>query len=138
MRHVLVDTNVLLDVWLRREAGASAAVIKAGAEGILRLYVTPVILANTHYFLAQMNKKEAARSCDAFLDIAKVVSQPGDTLRQAFQSAWADTEDAMHYFAAIKHDPRIGHLVTNNVKHFKLASGLEVLSPEGFVSKYFQ
>jgi hypothetical protein len=50
MKHVLVDANVMLDVWLRSEAGASAAVIKAGAEGIIHRYVTPVILANTHYF----------------------------------------------------------------------------------------
>ncbi len=138
MKHVLVDANVMLDVWLRGEAGASAAVIKAGAEGIIHLYVTPVILANTHYFLAQLNKSNAARSCAAFLDIAAVLPQPSDTLRQAFLSGWTDTEDAMHYFAALNHAPRIGYLVTNNVKHFKAATELTVMTPAAFVAKYLK
>lgn len=48
MNHVLVDTNVLLDVWLRNDQGASAEVMMAASEGRIRAYVTPVILANTH------------------------------------------------------------------------------------------
>lgn len=138
MKHVLVDANILLDVWLRGQAGASAAVIGAGAEGIIQLYVTPVILANTHYFLAQLNKRDAARSCAAFLDIAYVLPQPSGTLRQAFMSAWTDTEDAMHYFAALEHTPRMDCLVTNNVKHYKAATEIAILTPAAFVAKHLK
>jgi hypothetical protein len=138
MKHVLVDANILLDVWLRGQAGASAAVISAGAEGIIQLYVTPVILANTHYFLAQLNKRDAARSCAAFLDIASVLPQPSGTMRQAFESGWTDTEDAMHYYAALAHTPRIYCLVSNNVKHYKGATEIAIMTPATFVAKHLK
>lgn len=80
MMHVLLDTNVLLDVLLRNDVDASAQVLAAGADGAVQLYATPVILANTHYFLAQLNKQDAAATCDSLLDFISVIPQTGGTM----------------------------------------------------------
>jgi len=138
MKHVLVDTNVLLDVLLRKENQASARILAAGSDGTVRLYMTPVILANTHYFLSRLNRDQAASTCDSLLDFIALVAQSGDSMRLAFRSGWTDVEDAMQYFAARRHLPRISCMVTNNVKHFKLAHGMEVLSPAEFCSKHLE
>lgn len=138
MKHVLLDTNVLLDVLLRKDDGASARVLEAGANGSIRLYVTPVIMANTHYFLAQLNKHQAAATCDSLLDFISVIPQTGGALRLAFRSGWTDVEDAMQFFAGQRHVPRITCLVSNNGKHFKQVQGMEVLAPADFVHAHLQ
>lgn len=138
MKHVLLDTNVLLDVLLRKDVDASARVLAAGADGAVQLYATPVILANTHYFLAQLNKQDAAATCDSLLDFISVIPQTGGAMRLAFRSGWTDVEDAMHYFAGQQHAPRITCIVTNNGRHFKQARGMEVLAPAEFVRKHLK
>lgn len=83
--------------------------------------------------MAQLDKAQAAKRCDAILDVATVIPQQAGALREAFRSGWADVEDAMHYFAAKQHMPYIQYLVSRNTKDFKAASGIAVLNPADFV-----
>ena len=135
MIRALIDTNIPLNVWLHDPASprpmslASAAVLAAAADGEMTAYLTPTIFANAVYFANRvLGKRKAIALGNDLLDITKVIGQDGEVLRKAMNAGWTDLEDAMQYHAATA-DPDIKIICTTNVRHFKLAKGVKVLTP---------
>ena len=134
MTHVLLDTNVPLNMWLapatpRPMVVDSALVMDAAATGRIIAYITPTIFSNVFYFLRkELGQARAIALGDDLLVQTAMLAQDGATFRKAMASGWADVEDAAQYFAA-KADPRLTHICTTNGKHFRGAKGITVLSP---------
>jgi hypothetical protein len=134
--HVLVDSDVALNVYLhgvpghtRQQPMESAQVIAASVRGRIHAYLTPTAYSNTYYIMHKvLSLADTNASAADLLSAMDILGQDERTFRQALASGWADVEDAGQYFAA-KSDPRITHLCTTNVRHFKKATGIKVVTP---------
>lgn len=136
MMHVLLDSDVLLNVYLQNVLGharpqstESAEVIASAVRGRIMAYLTPTAYSNVYYILRKSFTVSKANSM-AFdlLDAVNIIGQDEIIFRNALESGWADVEDAGQYFAA-KADPRITHLCTTNHKHYKASKGIAIVSP---------
>ncbi|HQV39741.1 MAG: hypothetical protein IPO60_06690 [Flavobacteriales bacterium] len=135
MLRVLLDTNVPLNVWLhssttpRPMSMESGLVIAAAADGGLEAFLTPTSFSNAFYFLRKhLGRAKAIECATDLLDFTAIIQQGEDIFRKALQSGWTDLEDAQQYHAALM-QPRITHICTSNVKHYKAATGIKVVSP---------
>jgi len=130
MRHFFLDTNVVFDYLGRREPnGALAmALFQAAYEGKVMLYVASLSFSHVFYTLRKQVGAVVAR--DALRKLARlvrVVAVDEAVVQQALDSAFADVEDAMQYFAAAS-VPSVEVIVTGDPKGFREGS-LKLLSP---------
>ncbi|HEV7301805.1 MAG TPA: PIN domain-containing protein [Tepidisphaeraceae bacterium] len=130
---VLLDTNVLLDVLLRRQPFLEPAVnvwaaLETGrADGV----VAAISVNNVYYVIAKTRDRAVAREAvDILLKAFPIAAVDGDILTKAFASPLVDYEDAIQAFAG----ERFGatHVIRRDPDGF--AGGpLRVLSPTEFL-----
>lgn len=134
MKTVLLDINVLLDVFLERPAvyTASAEVLSlcdnAKTKGFVCANSYPVL----HYFLRKhMPGKQAINVLSKLRGITHVAPVDQKVIDLALASDFTDFEDAVQYYSALR--TKADALVTRNQKDFKRAT-LPVLSPEEYLA----
>lgn len=117
---LLVDTNVVLDVVLRREEWAMeaaellAAIEKGTAEG----YLAGHSITTVHSVVSRARDEGTARQAVSdLLDILEVVPASDAVFRRALTLPMRDYEDAVQVACALK----VGAdaIVTRNVKDFE-------------------
>jgi len=125
---VLLDTDVLLDVALRRAAffEGSAAVMDWAEREPGRAAVAWHSLSNIAY-LVRPSARQFIRDLLHFVEVASVSTNEA---RQALDLAMSDLEDAMQVSAAISF--RAAFVVTRNLRHYR-RSPITAISPERFV-----
>lgn len=129
MRHFFLDTNVVFDYLGRREPNAAAAValFQAAYEGRAMLYVASLSFSHVFYTLRkQVGAVVAREALRKLARLIRVVAIDEAVVQQALNSAFADVEDAMQYFAAASR-PEIEAIVTGDPKGFK-EGNLRVIS----------
>jgi predicted nucleic acid-binding protein len=126
---VLLDTDVLLDVALRRDRffEASAAVVGWAEREPGRAAVAWHSLPNIAY-LVQPDPRGFIRDLLRFVEVAPVTTHEA---RQALDLPMADFEDALQVAAAISFRARF--VVTRNLRHYR-RSPVTAISPERFVA----
>ena len=131
---ILVDTNVVLDVWLCRKPHyiKSATVLDYVAKRKVVGYLCPTNVTTLHY----LSKKElgdtaAKELISSLLSIFEIQELSKTELRMALSSKITDYEDAVleSISAAIK----VASIVTRNTKDFK-KSVIPAIAPEEFLS----
>lgn len=135
MIHVLLDTNILLNIWLhgpdspRPMATESARVFAAAADGLLNAYITPSTFTTAYYFLKKRfpRPKSISLATD-ILDVTALIPQDELIFRKALNNGWSDVEDAAQYEAALMW-PSITLICTSDVKHYKKATGMKIVDP---------
>jgi predicted nucleic acid-binding protein len=132
MRRVLYDTNILLDVTLKREPylSASAAALDAVGQGQVEGYVAGHAITTLFYMLQK--QLGAAKSRQVLTDLLTKmrVAPVSDTgVRQALSGPFKDFEDAVTHAAA--QEARVSIIVTRNVGDFAKGTIPAVL-PEVF------
>lgn len=126
---VLLDTNVVLDVLLRRgEWLADAeAVWQATAEGRLTACITASSLTDIYYISRRLasvsSARQVVRRC---LDCLELLPVDGEMLEQAYALETADFEDALQIAAAMR--GRLDAIVTRDPSGFT-ESPVSVLLP---------
>lgn len=132
---IFADTNVFLDALLERNATNACKQILVLAEKMsLRIYTSPSCLLTIVYFL-QKSGMPTKSVCDSVADLLKLFSlQPTiqEDFNAAINSGFTDLEDGVLYQTALR-IKGIDYFVTSNVKDFKKASGLTVISPVNFM-----
>lgn len=99
---VLIDTNILLDLVLKREPwdadarDLTAAVVLDRLEG----YIAAHAVTTVHYFAAKRDRTRARDAVRDLLDAFAVAPVGGDELREALAPGISDYEDAVHVAAA--------------------------------------
>jgi predicted nucleic acid-binding protein len=131
---VLIDTNILLDVALKREPfyqASALALTKARGSGDTLLCATSV--TTLHYFLRQKKGEAGARSfLDQCLNAMTVAKVEKSTLQAALRSPMTDFEDGVIAHAA---QACAAHLIlTRNPKDFSKSPVL-ALSPEEYLEQ---
>jgi len=118
--NILFDTNVILDVLLKRELFVNNAVklFNAAEESIINGFICANSVSTVAYLLQRhKDKKFAAKNIELLLELFDVSPVNRITIKDALLSDFNDFEDAIIYNSAL-HVNADG-IVTRNVKGFK-------------------
>lgn len=132
MKKIFIDTNILLDVALKRSSFMqnSARIWVDCENGKVKGYISAISLNNMHFIMTKLVGKpqalEAVRIC---MSIFTVVPLDKKILRLAVELPHKDFEDAIQLFSAtqIKADC----IVTRDANHFP-NDYLPILSPVAY------
>lgn len=131
---ILVDTNVILDVLLKREPFYidSAKVWTYVSEELTEGFIAGITVNNLYYIVKKLKSVEvAAEFVDQLLDDFNVVWLTKDILKQARTIPDLDYEDLIQYFSAVHQGCDV--LVTRNKSDFPTI-GLKIMLPKEFIS----
>jgi predicted nucleic acid-binding protein len=130
---ILLDTNVVLDIALKRHPFYEAAVevFEASNFDTVHLFITASIATDLYYILRKEKDHETAI---AFItDLLKCMDAckvDKGTLLEAIGSGFPDFEDAVQNFAAV--ESAVEMILSRNKNDFG-SSSLRVLTPDEFV-----
>jgi len=130
MKHVFIDTNVLIDFLAdRRPLSLDAArLFELTSNGRLRIYISAISYNNIYYILRQSLAFDATLGLLSDLeDMTQVVDVTGDIIRRSLKTDFKDYEDAIQYYCALN-VINLDFLITRNTKDFK-KSAVPVLTP---------
>ena len=134
--NVFLDTNVLMDVLLKRRpfVAESQKVWFLAERGKVRGMVAALSFPNIYYIIRKIRGADAALSMMTMLrDTFTPVPLDEQILNQAIDAGFPDFEDAIQYFSALRADAEC--LLTRNPDHFP-RSRLRVLSPTEFLAAH--
>jgi len=135
---IFFDTNVVLDVYLKREASTgSKHMLKVAVEADCSIFVAWHTAATAYYIFHARSKLPDAKCREHLLDLitrAEVVPSGTPELEHALSLEMRDFEDAMQIAAAEKCAADV--IVTRNTSDFA-ASPVPALTPEDFLARYF-
>ena len=130
MKKVLFDTNIILDIALKRipHYEASSKLFELIDLGLIEAYITGSSITDIYYIA----RKEKGRSITLkflleLIQIVPVLGVDHDIIFQALQSDFSDFEDAVQVFSAGINN--LEYIITRNKKDF-VGSQVEILSPE--------
>lgn len=127
----LIDTNIILDVLLRREPfyNDSANVLNLSGQKDITLYVTASSITDIYYIAYQTlrNKEEVKQMLIKLLKIVLVASVSGEEIKNALALPWKDFEDSVQYSVALLQE--MDGIVTRNPNDYREAE-MKVLKPE--------
>jgi predicted nucleic-acid-binding protein len=135
--NVLIDTDVLLDVFLEREPHYtnSKNVLYLLNDGSFHGFITATIVVNVFYHMEKYKNLEMAFECVEDLltnrDIV-ILGVDKPVLMAALRSGMADFEDAVQAMTA--HVAGLDYIVTRNKRDFRV-SPITAVSPEELLNK---
>ncbi len=132
--NVLLDTDVIVDFFFDRKphSGYSAIILDRCERGLLKGFVTPVIMSNVYYLLRRTAKHEnVIEKLKQFMTLVQILPMDRPVVEKALHSDFKDFEDALQNFSAINYG-KIELIITRNVKDYR-KSTLAVYTPEDFV-----
>lgn len=130
---ILVDTNVILDVLIKREPFYidSAKVWTYVSEELTEGYISAISVNNLYYIVKRLKSLEIAEEfVDQLLNDFNIIELTKDILKQARTIPDLDYEDLIQYFSAVHRGCDI--IITRNKKDFP-AIGLKILTPKEFI-----
>jgi predicted nucleic acid-binding protein len=133
---VLIDTNIVLDVLLRRADffDASYNVLKLSTLGKADLFVTANAITDVYYFLHRANKDvgKSKETIIKFLNLVAIADTTSSDIMNALLSKMLDFEDAVA--GAIAKRIKAECIVTRNTKDFS-NSPVPVIDPKDFLAQ---
>jgi len=133
MTKLFLDTNVLLDLILKREPFAKWAwtIFKAMHDEKLELHTSSFAILTTYYISSKNgNETKARKSITYLLDNLSIKTSPTQILISSLDRNFNDYEDAVLHECAFDHG-QIDFIITRDIKDFK-KSLVEVMTPEEF------
>lgn len=128
---LLIDTNVVLDVLLRRDPffHAAAAVLCLTEREEVREYVSASAVTDIYYIANRQMKDRAAVQdlLKRLLSVVSVAAVSEQEIRNALNLAWADFEDCVQYSAALLNE--MDGIVTRNPRDYQDAA-IRIWLPE--------
>lgn len=135
MEHLLVDTNIIVDLLSKRKNFYQEAqeLFTLADEQEIKLYISSLTFANTHYLLSkELNSNEARKILIKFKLLVSVLPLDDKILGLALSSDFNDFEDAIQYFTALEN--KLNIIITRNKKDFK-TSKLPVLTAKEYLNR---
>ena len=138
MKHVFLDTNILLDFVIEKREYHEEAVelfnLKFSNE--LKIYCSTHSIATLHYFIRkEMNEVSSKKYISQLMSMLETVDVTKQALERAVVSNFHDFEDAIQFFSATSNN-QIQFIVTNDKTGFRNSS-IPVFSSHEFLKKYF-
>ena len=134
--NLLIDTNVILDILLKREPyyKDAARICVLSEKGHIRSYVSASAVTDIFYVAKKelKNKQLALELLKNVLDVINIASVTEETIYEALDLQWDDFEDSVQYVAG--NSISAEYIVTRNPKDFS-NSDIKVISPEKFINQ---
>lgn len=128
---LLIDTNVVLDVLLRREpfSETAAEVLNLTQRDDVREYVSASAITDIYYIAnKQLKDRTAVRDLlERLLKIVSVAAVSEQEIRNALNLTWADFEDSVQYSVALLNE--MDGIVTRNPSDYQEAN-MRIWLPE--------
>ncbi len=135
MIKALIDTNVILDIALKREPFFEYAskVFEKIDDYLLEGYITASSITDIYYIASKQKDKSQARAfLIGLVQILEVIGVDKDIVIDSLECDVPDFEDAIQIFSAKSNF--IDIVITRNANDFAL-SGMKVLTPQEFIQK---
>ena len=131
---VLIDTNVILDVLLKRSPFYEAAieVLKLSVSEDIQEFVSASAITDI-YYIAYKNMRDKAVVRELLKKLLLIVSVAGvseEEIQKALELGWKDFEDSVQYSVALLNE--MNGLITRNVKDYS-SSEIQVWEPNQFL-----
>lgn len=133
MENLLIDTNIIVDLLAKRKNFYPEAqeLFTLADEQQVKLYISSLTFANTHYLLSkELNSNEARKVLIKFKLLVSILPLDDKILELALSSDFNDFEDAIQYYTAVEN--KLDMIITRNKKDFK-ASELPVLTANEYL-----
>jgi predicted nucleic acid-binding protein len=134
MKRILIDTDVILDLFFDREPYSenAAKVLSLCEKKDIIGFVTPVIISNVYYLLSQKAKQEKViQKLKLLMSILEVLVIDKNAIIVALNSEFKDFEDALQNYSA-ELNGEIDIIITRNTKDYK-KSQIGIMNPENFL-----
>ncbi len=136
MKHIFMDTNVIIDFLADRQPFSlhAARLFDLTIDGKVRIYISAVSYNNIYYILRQsLTNNATIKLLEELGEMTEIADVTKTIIKQSLKTDFKDFEDAIQYYCALS-IPKIDFIVTRNTKDFK-KSALSVLTPgEAIVS----
>ncbi|UTC56815.1 PIN domain-containing protein [Treponema sp. OMZ 305] len=132
--HILIDTNVVLDVLLDRPLFVDdAAAILSIPESIVYKYISASAITDIYYvaYKELRNKQKVKDIIKRLLSLIHIADVSEENILFALESDWNDFEDSVQNAVAESHN--FDAIITRNSTDFK-NSNLKILSPKDFLN----
>ncbi|HMO33757.1 MAG TPA: PIN domain-containing protein [Lacibacter sp.] len=129
MKHLFLDTNILLDVLADRQpfSEPAALLLELAEKKRVRLYVSALSYAVLAYLLKkQLSHRELVKTLRDLEALTVTLDVSGEVISGALSSGFTDLEDAIQYHTALS-QKRITAIITRNGGDFR-KSELAVLT----------
>ena len=130
MKHLFLDTNIVLDFLADRKpfSVAAAKLFQLSEQAKITLYISAVSYNNIYSILRQhMPHTKVISLLSELEEITQVQDVTRTIVKEAIKSDFKDFEDAIQNYTALS-NKRIEMIVTRDSKDFKTSS-LAVLTP---------
>ena len=129
---LLIDTNVILDVLLRREPFCTMAekVLSLPKNTGVEKYFSASAVTDVYYIAyRQIKNREVVRELlGRVLQTVKIATVTAEDIRAAFALNWKDFEDAVQYSVAKTN--HFDGIVTRNMEGFDADDEVKIFTPE--------
>ncbi len=135
MKHLFLDTNIIIDVLANREPFSDVAskLLDYGDKGKLNIYISALSYSNIYYILRKTcSHKEMISLLKDIQAISTTMDVTSSIISAAIDSGLKDFEDAIQLNTALS-SKKIQAIVTRDPKGFK-NSDISVLTPEEALS----
>jgi predicted nucleic acid-binding protein len=135
-RKIFIDTNVLLDVLLRRDPfyDGAARIWTLCEQGKRTGYISAISFNNAFYIIRKNAGIESAKKALRLLrNVFNLVPLDQQVLNQAIDAGFTDFEDAIQFHSALHVDAQF--ILTRNVSHFP-ADDIPALTPADFLAAH--
>lgn len=137
MQKVLIDSDVILDFFLKREPFATdaARILSLCDSGKVTGFITPVICSNIYYILRRLASHDRViEKIRMLLSMVEIVSIDKAIVVEAAESDFTDFEDALQSFSAYR-SGMADAIITRNIRDYK-HSPVAAISPDDFLKIY--
>jgi len=135
MKKLLIDTNIVIDLLAKREPyyTDSARLFSLADKKQVKLNVSSLTIANTHYTLMKVKNSNESKSILRKLKlIVDVLALDDKVIGLALNDTdFEDFEDGIQYFSAIENN--VDLIITRNLKDYK-KSILPVMTPGQYLN----
>jgi len=137
LNKLFIDTDIILDIVLNRNEffDESSAIFKLFENGEVILYTSSAIIINAQYVGQRLIPQQKCKAAIYYLlDYFILLETNINIIKKAYQSGFADIEDAVQYYTATQNNT-IDFFITRNIKDFKAGKDdIRVLSPRQFIN----
>ena len=129
---VLIDTNVTLDIMLKRRDYTDAfTVFKLAEEKIISGFVSASAITDI-FFLSKndLGKKSAKEALKNLLQVFKPATVTDSHIFQALDLDWNDFEDSVQYI--VGESLAVDYIVTRNTRDYS-PSSITAVTPQEFI-----
>ena len=132
---ILIDTNVILDVLLRREQflEKSSKILLLSEKRIIDGYVTASAVTDIFY-ITNITYKDKQKSMNLLKELLKTIgiaAVSGEEIYRAIDFNWNDFEDAVQYTAG--EHIQADYIITRDTHGYK-DNAIQVIQPADFLS----